>query len=200
MTANTPESKPASGQQPTTTVAIRVRNFLVAVAAIALTVAVFLGSHSQNPSAFLSKMASESTPLNVAIGNRKPTLLEFYANWCTTCQAMAPEMDALAKQYAEPMNFVMLNVDNIKWLPELERYRVDGIPHFVFLDSNGEAIAQTIGEQPSTVMEENIKALIAGLPLPHVQTTGQISRFEVPANSGSDRATDPRSHGSFSKS
>lgn len=199
MTANTPESKLASAQQYTT-IALRVRNFLIAVAAIALTVAIFLGSHSQNPSASLSKMASEATPFNVATSNGKPTLLEFYANWCTTCQSMVPQMAALQKQYAEPLNFVMLNVDNTKWLPEITYYRVDGIPHFVFLDRQGKAIAQTIGEQPSSIMEENIKALIAGLPLPHAQSTGQISPWETPINSTSKRATDPRSHGSFAQS
>lgn len=191
MTANNSESK-ATEPSPA---AIRVRNFLVAVAAIALTVAIFLGLQTQNPSTSLTEMAEASTPYAVAKTNGKPTLLEFYANWCTTCQAMVSDIAALKEQYAEPLNFVMLNVDNSKWLPELVDYRVDGIPHFVFLNDKAEAIAQTIGEQPRSVMEENIKALIAGRPLPYAQNMGSFSSFSAPVAPTRARATDPRSHG-----
>jgi hypothetical protein len=45
---------------------------------------------------------------------------------------MAPDVGVLKKQYGESVNFVMLNIDNTKWLPEILNYRVDGIPHFVF--------------------------------------------------------------------
>ena len=46
---------------------------------------------------------------------------------------MAPDIQQLKDSYAGRVNFVMLNVDNTKWLPEMLNYRVDGIPHFEFL-------------------------------------------------------------------
>jgi len=88
----------------------------------------------------------------------------------------------------------MLNVDNPKWLPEVLKYRVDGIPHFVFLDNQGMAIAQTIGEQPLGVMKENLEALVANLPIPHSYAIGQTSQFTPPVNNQSS-PQDPRSHG-----
>jgi hypothetical protein len=88
----------------------------------------------------------------------------------------------------------MLNVDNNKWLPEVLRYRVDGIPHFVFLNPTGNAIAQTIGEQPLAIMEANLDALIADAPLPYAYATGQTSSFE--ASVSTSASNDPRSHGS----
>ena len=121
--------------------------------------------------------------------------MEFYANWCTVCQAMAPDIDRLEQQYAQKVNFVMLNVDNTKWLPEMLKYRVDGIPHFVFLNQSGEAIAQTIGEQPHSIMATNLDALMTGSPLPYAQTSGQVSKFAAPVtpSAGGD---DPRLHSS----
>ncbi len=173
----------------------RVRNFLIAIVAIVLSVALVLGLRTETTSATLSDLDKQSTPLDVALSNGKPSLVEFYANWCTVCQKMAPDIAALEKEYASKLNFVMLNVDNTKWLPEMLRYRVDGIPHFVFLNKGGEAVAQAIGDQPLTIMADNLTALAANSPLPYAQATGEVSKFSAPvAPAGSDE--DPRSHGS----
>ncbi|MBD0390837.1 MAG: thiol:disulfide interchange protein, partial [Nostoc sp. C3-bin3] len=117
------------------------------------------------------------------------------ANWCTSCQAMAKDLGELKQQYADSVNFVMLNVDNTKWLPEILNYRVDGIPHFVFLGQDGKAIAQTIGEQPRSVMQANLEALVAALPLPYTQGSGQVSAFNAPVSTTKASQDDPRSHG-----
>jgi len=195
MAANLPDSVPKSSQKTETTNGTRIRNFLIALVAIALGVALFLGLKTETGSISLETQAAESTPLEVAMSNDKPTLMEFYANWCTTCQAMAKDLGELKQQYANKVNFVMLNVDNSKWLPEILNYRVDGIPHFVFLAADGQAIAQTIGEQPRRVLEADLEALVVKLPLPYTQGSGQISAFEAPVSSTKASQDDPRSHG-----
>lgn len=172
-----------------------IRNISIAVAAIGLSVLVFLGTQTENASTSLESQAKHSTPLEVALGNGKPTLTEFYANWCTSCQAMAKDLANLKKQYADSVNFVMLNVDNSKWLPEIMRYRVDGIPHFVFLNAKGEAKGETIGKQPHLMLEANIDALIADRTLPYIYSTGQVSQFQPPEVKSSATQDDPRSHG-----
>ncbi|PMB34518.1 thiol:disulfide interchange protein [Fischerella thermalis CCMEE 5205] len=191
-------STDTSGKSPTKSefnAGTRVRNFLVAIVAIALSVSLVFGLKSQGNTVSLTQLGEESTPLEVALANGKPSLVEFYANWCTVCQKMAPDIAALEKQYAEKVNFVMLNVDNSKWLPEMLKYRVDGIPHFVFLSENGEPIAQAIGDQPRTIMASNLDALAVGSPLPYAQASGKVSKVSTsvapPASSD-----DPRSHGS----
>jgi thiol:disulfide interchange protein len=103
----------------------------------------------------------------VALANTKPTTIEFYADWCKVCQSMAADNLSLEKEYSNRMNFVMLNVDNTKWLPEVTKYRVDGIPRFIFLDANNQAIGDTTGSVPRAIMAGNIEAAIAGQPLPH---------------------------------
>ncbi|ELR99725.1 thioredoxin family protein [Gloeocapsa sp. PCC 73106] len=172
-----------------------VRNILLAVVAIALSTVIFLGNTSSNNSTSLEAQAQQSVALETALTNGKPTLIEFYANWCTSCQSMAPDLAVIKQQYADAIDFVMLNVDNPKWLPEVLRYRVDGIPHFVFVNAQGEAIAQSIGEQPPTVMQSNLDALIANLPLPNSQSIGQVSQFTAPVSNSKTDVSDPRSHG-----
>ena len=190
MAGNLGESTATSSEL---TAGKRVRNLLIVIVAIALSVALFLGIKSQNTDVSLTALDENSTPLEVALSNGKPTLMEFYANWCTVCQAMAPDIAHLEQEYAD-VNFVMLNVDNTKWLPEMLKYRVDGIPHFVFLDRQGEAIAQAIGSQPRTIMATNLEAMLTDSPLPYAQASGEVSKFTAPvAPAAKD---DPRSHSS----
>ncbi|MFB2973900.1 thioredoxin family protein [Aerosakkonema sp. BLCC-F183] len=195
MNSNSTNPPITSPENTESTLGKRVRNLLIVLAAIALTVALFFGSRTETDTATLTTLAENSTPLEVALSNGKPSLVEFYANWCGTCQLMAKDMGELQQEYAAKVNFVMLNVDNSKWLPEIERYRVDGIPHFVFFGKDGNAIAQAIGEQPRTVMAANLEALAAGEAVPYARATGQISKFNAPVTrkAGSD---DPRLHGS----
>ncbi len=186
MSVNSPESG-GLGQ--------RLRNFVVVTVAVVLSVAVFLGLQTRTPAASLSDMAEASVPFNEAITNGKPTLVEFYANWCTSCQAMAGDLQRLKNDYQQDVNFVMLNVDNNKWLPEMLHYRVDGIPHFAFLDKAGQDAGSAIGEVPRAILSENLTALVAGNALPYAQAEGQTSDVETATVAPSGSADDPRSHG-----
>jgi thiol-disulfide isomerase/thioredoxin len=200
MSQNSPNSTPNSSFTATKNSearsAVQIRNLLIVLAAIALSISIFLGLRTQTPSNTLSAMAKASAPIETALTNGKPTMMEFYANWCTSCQSMADDLSAIKQKYAEPMNFVMLNVDNDKWLPEITKYRVDGIPHFVYLNNKGSAVAQTIGEAPRSIIEENLDALIAGKDLPHGQSVGQVSSFNPPTGTVKASSSDPRAHGS----
>jgi thioredoxin-like negative regulator of GroEL len=187
MTANLPEN-------PTPSFIKQLRNLIIVLAATMLAVGIFLGLQTESSTVSLTDLEEGSTPYEVALENGKPTLIEFYANWCTSCMAMAPEIKELEVEYADTVNFVMLNVDNTKWLPELTQYRVDGIPHFVFLGEDGTAIAEAIGEVPRTVMAENLDALIAKETLPYAKATGQQSALKSGNTSKTPSKTDPRSH------
>lgn len=197
MSLNSPNSTSAPAPKDSEIqAAARVRNLLIVLAAIALSVSLFLGVRTQTPASSLTEMAKASAPIETALTNGKPTLMEFYADWCGSCQAMAKDLSAIKQKYAEPLNFVMLNVDNDKWLPEITKYRVDGIPHFVYLNNKGSSVAETIGEMPRSIMEDNLDALIAGKPLPHIQASGQVSDFTPATGPVKTSSSDPRAHGS----
>jgi len=189
------EKLPGSSHRQDSTWGQRLRNFLIVITAVILTIAILLGVRGPSPSSSLTALAETATPLETALANPKPTLIEFYANWCTSCQAMADDMAKLRQTYADRVNFVMLNVDNSKWLPEMLQYRVDGIPHFVYLDEMGEPVAMAIGEQPASILADNLEALVAHQPLPYQQGLGRTSELEAPYAPKTSAGEDPRSHG-----
>src|SRR5437870_13605100 len=53
-------------------------------------------------------------------------IVDFWAEWCAPCRAVAPIVEDLAKKYAGQVTFAKLNTDEI---PEVaQRYTVMGIP------------------------------------------------------------------------
>ena len=175
----------------------RSRNLIVAIAAIILGVVLATGINAPSGSATLASLADRAIAFEVARSNDKPTMIEFYANWCTSCQAMAPTIAELEAKYDDRINFVMLNIDNTNWLPEMEQYEVDGIPHFVFLDRANHPIAQAIGEQPSAVFEQTLVSLLEGQATVPEPSQGQTSSLEDEPSDQLRPSSDPRGHGAI---
>ncbi|ELS33222.1 MULTISPECIES: thioredoxin domain-containing protein [Pseudanabaena] len=171
----------------------QLRNLLVAIAAIVLTAALFFGFQVQQSGTSLDAVAAAALPIDVALANNKPTTIEFYADWCTSCQSMAADNLSLEKEYSDRMNFVMLNVDNTKWLPEMTKYRVDGIPRFIFLDPANKAIGDSTGAIPREIMAANIEAAIADRPLPYNSTSSD--RISPVTETQAADISQPRDHG-----
>jgi thiol-disulfide isomerase/thioredoxin len=109
----------------------------------------------------LQVAAKQATPYGQAIANGQPTLVEFYADWCTTCQAMAPTIDAVHTEFADDLNFVMLNIDDPQWQNQVEQYKVSGVPHFVLLQKDLNVVDTYIGRVPFRILANRIATLVS---------------------------------------
>lgn len=93
----------------------------------------------------------------------------------------------------DKVNFVMLNVDNTKWEQELDEFGVEGIPHFAFLDKEGNEEGNVVGRLPRQYLVENVNALATGKQsIPHARAVGQYTSAE---SRKVHQVTDPLSHG-----
>lgn len=108
----------------------------------------------------LRQMAQSSMLYETAIANQKPTLVEFYADWCTTCQSLAPTLHQLQQDYANRVNFVMLDIDDPRWAAQVDQYQVTGVPKIVLLTTDQQVSDTFIGRLPRTVLAEALGQLL----------------------------------------
>ncbi|CEF99473.1 Thioredoxin-like fold [Ostreococcus tauri] len=189
----------------------RRRNRAIAVSAVAVGACAFVftsgtafegaGGAASAAGGGLARLEAASAPLDAALESGKPTVVEFYADWCEVCKESAPMVYDVEREHARGVNFVMLNIDNARWGEEMDAYGVDGIPHLEFLDARGNSEGFIVGKFPKEVLEENVRALERGeKTLPYAKRYGAASAAKAAdvvagAPSADPRAPDPRFHG-----
>jgi thioredoxin 1 len=72
----------------------------------------------------------------------RPVLLDFWAEWCGPCKAIAPLLEEIAGEYAGKVTIAKMNVDENPKTPM--RFNVRSIPTLI-LFKNGKAEGQKIG-------------------------------------------------------
>ena len=150
--------------------AMQRRNIAVAVASILLAAANYLWqfTHPINtPLQLLTNMQSHSSPVSVIGKNAKPTVVDFWAPWCTNCKLSAPTLAAIEKDYAGAVNFVMVNGDDLtaNW-PLIEAFGVDAIPHLALVDADGTVETALIGIVPRHVLAADLDVLVQNAKAP----------------------------------
>jgi len=86
-----------------------------------------------------------------------PAIIDFWAEWCAPCRAIAPIVKDLADQYGEKVKIVKMNIDENPSTPA--KYEVRAIPT-VLAFRDGEVVEMLQGARPKSAFEEMVKKLL----------------------------------------
>jgi thioredoxin len=100
------------------------------------------GRYRQKGMNTMTKAVSEATFGQEVLNSSEPVLVDFWAEWCGPCRAIAPVLEELSTELAGKVKIVKLNVDENPGLAA--QYGVRSIPTMI-LFKGGEAADMKIG-------------------------------------------------------
>ena len=92
---------------------------------------------------------------SAVLQSETPVFVDFWAEWCGPCRAMAPYVDKLAEEFAGKLKVVKLNTQDNNEVPA--RYGITAIPTFLLI-KNGEVAEQFVGSQPYDQLKKKVGA------------------------------------------
>ena len=101
----------------------------------------------------MANAVNEQTFDQEVLQSETPVIVDFWAEWCGPCHAVAPILDKIAEENAGSIKVVKVNIDEEQELAM--RYGIQSIPHMI-LFRGGQPAAQAIGAQPKSALERQL--------------------------------------------
>jgi thioredoxin 1 len=96
---------------------------------------------------------TEATFEQEVLQSEKAVLVDFWAEWCGPCHAVAPVLDKIVEERQDEIKLVKVNIDQEQALSL--KYGVMSIPTMI-LFRDGEPAAAAIGAQPKSALERSL--------------------------------------------
>ncbi|HEY5658478.1 MAG TPA: thioredoxin [Myxococcota bacterium] len=87
----------------------------------------------------------------------KPTIIDFWAEWCAPCRQIAPIIEQMAATYGDRVKITKMDIDSNPGTPG--RFGVRAIPTILAF-KDGQVVQQLQGARPKADFEGMIKNLL----------------------------------------
>ena len=90
----------------------------------------------------------------VVLASDSPVIVDFWAEWCSPCRLVHPELEKLQQEYEGKVKVVKLNIDHAPGVAS--KYGIMSIPT-IALFADGEMQSQVIGARPKDDIVEGLR-------------------------------------------
>ena len=87
--------------------------------------------------------------------SNEPVVVDFWAEWCGPCRAIAPSLEELGVEFAGKLDIVKVNIDENPQTPS--QFGVRGIPTLI-LFKDGKPAATQVGAMPKSRLKDWISS------------------------------------------
>jgi thiol-disulfide isomerase/thioredoxin len=118
------------------------------------------------PAAAVETLDGIGANLSSVVGGGKPTLMEFWATWCSNCRELEPALQAAQQRYGTQVRFVGVAVSVNQSSERVKRYVTEHLRGFThFYDRRGQAV--TNYDVPATsyvvILDKDGKVVYGGV-------------------------------------
>jgi thioredoxin 1 len=93
-------------------------------------------------SSHATKTVSDATFEKEVLQSKEPVFVDFFAEWCGPCKAMAPTLEQVAAEMHGKIKVVKLDVDQNP--DTTQKYRIQAMPTLMIF-KDGQVAAQRVG-------------------------------------------------------
>lgn len=97
------------------------------------------------------------TNFDCMISEPKPTLVDFYAQWCGPCKMQSPIIDKIGEKMGNQINIIKIDVDHDKELASI--YQISAIPTLIIF-KNGKLLWRASGLKSATEIESILREIL----------------------------------------